>query len=274
MVDCGSCATIISTVPESIVCDGPCGRSFHIKCVNISRSLLKQIIESSNLQFVCDACKSFTFRGISGHFTELKKTIAALSDALSLHSVKADQLANTTAKLTDVVAANNVTADKLAGTSAPIVWPRNPILPSSDPPSTNIAAEPINVVVGTCESNGDLGSVKAVEPRCLVVISQLHPTTTAVSVVDFVKNKLNLAPESNAVRATMLIQKGRNVSELDYISCKLSLTKDTYASIMNASIWPTGVTIRDFINYPRNNKRTTGHFLSSPETINLGTVSI
>lgn len=278
MADCGTCNTLITAVPDSITCDGLCQRSFHMRCANINRALLKQIAESTNIHYFCDACKAFTFRGISGQLTDLKDSIAKLYDAMSLITVKTDELTTTAAKLSDVVADNTVTANKLANTSSPSMaraWPelrevasakkrRMISSPSSRQPSMNTTTQPNNIVVGTCDSNEDV-DLKSVEPRRLVVVSQLHPTTTADSMIIFTNKKLNLPPDSKSIRATMLIQKGRDVSEMDFVSCKLSIPQSSYAPLMNASIWPAGVTIRDFVNLPRRNGRNIGHFLPSAE---------
>lgn len=283
MTDCGSCNANIAILPDSITCDGPCQRIFHLKCANVSRALSKQILDSTNLHYFCDACKCFSFRGISSHLTDLKASITKLYDAMTMHSMKTDEFTTTAAKLSDAVAANTATTDKLASTATPSIrsWPENrenagvvplkkrPPMTDSTPSSSRSSAysKANTVVIGTCDSNEDLGSVKAVEPRRMVVISQLHPSTTSDSIITFVNKKLNLNPETNTIRATMLVKKDRDVSQMDFVSCKLNITQEMYSSVMNASIWPTGVTIRDFVNFSRKPERTIGHFLPPIETI-------
>lgn len=47
-------------VDNIIICDGPCGRCFHGKCVNLAKSSIVAVKKSKNIIWNCDQCLSYT----------------------------------------------------------------------------------------------------------------------------------------------------------------------------------------------------------------------
>lgn len=276
MSNCKECSEIISAVPDSIRCEGLCGSSFHLKCVNITRSVLKVILENPNLYFMCIDCKHVSIPSIADHLSEIKSSISKLSDAMSMQSKKTAELNTTAGKLSDVVAANTISTNKLAVAATPTnLRPR-----SNDSAAisskkrrldlndlSDIRSSPMPIrksVIGSCVIN-DADEVKAVEPRTAILVTQLHPTTTADSIINYVNKKLNLVAGSSVIRGNILLPKNRTIEELDFIGCKLSVPQSMYPALMSAAIWPKGVTVRDFVFFPRKTPRTLGHFLPLTE---------
>lgn len=271
MTSCKTCSDLITAVPDSVRCDGTCGGSFHLKCVNLTRTSLKLILDHPNINFSCNDCKNPSFLSISSHLSDIKMSISKLSSELSTQSLKTAELATTADKLSDVVAANTVSTNKLAISATPT---RNML-------STNISTKkrrlndnawnaldssPITTrkhVIGSC--NDEAVGVKAVEPRSTILVTQLHPSTTVDSIIHYVTGKLNLDPNSCEIRGNMLIPKNRKIEELDYIGCKITIPQSMYLNLMNAALWPMGVVVRDFIFMPR--KPTLGHFLPPAESV-------
>lgn len=269
MTNCGVCTEVITALPDSIKCDGPCNMSIHAKCASLTRTAIKIINESSNLLFLCDHCKLFSFKEITDHLLAIKTSISNLSDAMSAQSER-------TAKLTDEVAANTIKTDKLASSSmTPVsvlrqngqtsISQKRRRMDASPSAPRNASPAPLarNLVVGSAENACGLQSV---EPRKIVVASQLHNSTTVEQLKAFISEKLATGGNQNTIRCNMMLPNGRSVEDVDFLSFKVSVPESLYDRLLNADIWPKGVTVREFVHRNANTRRL-GHFLPAPLTV-------
>lgn len=97
-------------------------------------------------------------------------------------------------------------------------------------------AKRVQAIEGTGPTTGEFvfGSrTKYGNDENSLVISPLHPSTTADQIKSFVYNKLNLAVDNNEVAITSLAPRGRPLSELNFISFKVS-SVDTLRSQISA----------------------------------------
>ena len=60
---------------DLIKCSGVCEDLFHVKCFNITKTLLNALNESNNILFLCDDCKDSSVKSIGNN---LKKIISCL----------------------------------------------------------------------------------------------------------------------------------------------------------------------------------------------------
>jgi hypothetical protein len=102
----------------------------------------------------------------------------------------------------------------------------------------------------------DTPAIVAVEERRCIVISHIDPTTTADDIMQFIQNKT----EIEDARCTLLLPKGRELLELDFVSFKVSVKESCYTTLMNPEVWPARVLIRDYIVKRNNNKRRSAGF--------------
>jgi hypothetical protein len=74
--------------------------------------------------------------------------------------------------------------------------------------------------------------------------------------MQFIQNKT----EIDDARCTLLLPKGRELLELDFVSFKVSVKESCYTTLMNPEVWPARVLIRDYIVKRNNNKRRSAGF--------------
>lgn len=273
MANCGMCTEVITALPDSIKCDGPCNMSIHAKCASLTRTAIKMINESSNIFYFCDRCKVFPVKAITEHLIAIKTSISNLSDVMSVQSEK-------TTKLMDEVAANTIKTDKLTSSSMTpvsgfrldsqtVLSQKRRRLDTSPSVPRNASPAPLsrNLLVGSAENGGGLQSV---ETRKIVVASQLHNSTTAEQLKAYISEKLSTGETANSIRCNMMLPNGRSVDEVDFLSFKVSVPASLYDSLLKADIWPKGVTVREFVHRSVNTRRF-GHFLPAPLTVTAAT---
>lgn len=99
-------------------------------------------------------------------------------------------------------------------------------------------------------------------------MSQLHPSTSDESFVQYVKKRLNDADNKLKVQAFALVPKERSRESLNFISFKLNIPESSYADVLKPEIWPSGVIVREFVDDGRR-RRKMGNFLPKTPAINL-----
>ena len=55
-VNCDKCNLEISS-KELISCYGPCGRSFHYKCMKLTKPTVESLNNNKQIKFVCEICE-------------------------------------------------------------------------------------------------------------------------------------------------------------------------------------------------------------------------
>lgn len=79
-----------------------------------------------------------------------------------------------------------------------------------------------------------------------LVASRFAPTTSSSMVLDYVKRNLSLEENSDEVSVRSLVPRGRQLSELTFVSFKVTATDEIYAKLMDPTFWPNNATIREF----------------------------
>jgi hypothetical protein len=282
------------TTDNYVMCDGYCRQTFHIDCLSFSvpSTVWKLYRTRKEFLFFCDDCrelqKNFVMRR---NFAEAERSVAKLLGILQAATAEVDAMCcgvvgsasaaisskksnasetsvvdfvspkarkssrrnkkkrttNTTnlAVTTPVV---TVTVDESAPqTSTPQVTPRDddfltPLPPSPKKRSTN---------KGFFGTSGAASQISAAAERKVFVISRVHPATTPDGITDFIKQNTGVED----VRCQLMLPKGRDVMDLDYVSFKISATVAGYEELMRPEIWPAKVLVRDFF---QSNRRRSG----------------
>lgn len=79
-----------------------------------------------------------------------------------------------------------------------------------------------------------------------MVASRFAPSTEASKVLAYVKTKLELPDDSNVVTVRSLAPRNRPLSDLTFVSFKVTVPEDSLAKLMDPSFWPANTTIREF----------------------------
>lgn len=246
MASCGLCNEIVTAIPDSITCfEKDCNIVYHSRCAGLSRSKLATITESPNVRWYCNICCEAT---------ESPPTVATLSTQLTA-------IQESLTKLADAVVKPPVWPSVLASAKSS---KRRRIADTDESSKADLhpTLQPVATVVGSDESNEIL---QVVAPRKLLVASMLHPSTESEQLEVFLKGKLDVPTDSSEIRVHKLVPAGKDLTQLDYVSFKVSVPGHRFEEFMAPSIWPKGVRVREFELRPRK-PRNVGVFLPLPKT--------
>jgi hypothetical protein len=288
---CSTCDEVIDydgTTENYIMCDGYCRRIFHINCLNITvgTTFWKSFRARKEFLFFCDHCrelqKNFVMRR---NFMEAEKSLAGLVEIL--HTATQDVGMMCRSAVESVNNAASALSEKAAAFSVvnPVFPTKNrrkkpktatparrgltsPVTTASPDESARLASTPKpdeddefltprpspkkpatrKGFFGTADG---VSQLNAVEEKKLFVISRVHPRTTTENIVEYIKEKTGI----DDVRCQLMLAKGRTVSDVDFVSFKISATEADYAVLMKPEIWPAKVLVRDFM---QSNRRRGG----------------
>lgn len=235
---CGSCTEEINE-RDFLVCHGACRETFHVKCVGLKASVCKMIADCANLHWYCNACNNSPMIDVASSLKEVKASIDNLAVKIDL---------------------------KVSGPTTP-TWPlnirdfkrkREDFSPGAPNPKRAVVPNPSSdLISGTNES----ACLKVVEVRKNIVVSQLHPSTTAPELIAYLNAELKLDGTASDIRCVPLVPSGKVLTDLDFIGFKLSFPESLYCKIMLPALWPRGVTLRDFVFRKKNNNKNMGFYL-------------
>lgn len=103
-------------------------------------------------------------------------------------------------------------------------------------------------IVGSCPSDADLG-LKVVARKETILVSQLNPLTEVAELKSFLDKKLKQSGDS--IRCKILIPKGKDRGELNFVGFMVSIPDILYERVMSPTFWPSGVIVRDFLFRPK-----------------------
>lgn len=220
-----------ASMDSKIRCMGPCEQFIHINCVGLSKAAAKAFNDCNEIHFYCNKCQKYSLCGISETLRNFSKDINKLGDAL---------------KPLAEVDFNKLTTSFINNRVHPNVTIRPPkrlrIDMEPEQPNQIISTEKI----GTKES--DILSVVP-KPKSLV-IGRLSKATTTDNIAKYVVD--NIPDLSTAdINCTMLIPKNRNADELNHINFRVTVPDRIFDQVFNASFWPKGVIVREYIFRPR-----------------------
>lgn len=117
-------------------------------------------------------------------------------------------------------------------------------------PDPSKRAKPMPQTVCTGPANTDLLTVeqpgKDSQIGKSMVASRFAPQTDPSKILAHVKAGLELAPDSDVVLVRSLAPRNRPLSELTFISFKVTVPDEHFDKLMEPSFWPAKTTIRDF----------------------------
>lgn len=245
MTICGICKESVTAIPDSISCyNSVCKAVYHSRCAGLSRSVISKISEIVNLRYYCNECCSAV------HFDPKKTAVETLNESPTADaiSVQLGSIQETLTNLTDAILKPKTPE-----------WPSVPLSGKSNNKRRRLdggteADSNANATFSRPDVFGsadDHESLVVVEPRKLLVASMFHPTTDSNHLTDFLKSKLAMSDDSTELRVHKLVAPGKDISELDYVSFKISVPGIRYDELLSSSIWPRGVRVREFENRPR-----------------------
>jgi hypothetical protein len=287
---CAACEDIIDydgATDNYVMCDGYCRQTYHIDCLSFSvpSTVWKLYRTRREFLFFCDDCrelqKNFVMRR---NFAEAERNVSKLVGILQEATEKVDAMCrgvvesasaaipskeNDTSveeffspkarklsrrnkkkravnKTNQAVPTPAVTVTEVDGapkTSTPQVTPKDDDFLTPLPPSPKKRP----TTKGFFGTAGATSQISAAEERKDFVISRVHPATTTDGIREFIKENTGIVD----VRCQLMLPKGRDVAELNYVSFKISATVAGYEELMKPEVWPAKVLVRDFIQYNR-----------------------
>jgi hypothetical protein len=285
--NCDKCRKEIvydGVIDDSIICDGYCRRSFHLNCLNlgIGQSSFKTFRNCKEFLFFCDHCRDLQKNFVTRkNFLETERCLSGLVETLQSFSQSVDEVCR--GAITSVsatlkkkpppvesiirtrAAKNKDAANAMSMMKKPIVTVTgiNDEQPAISVDSPSIADDvfvtpSVTPKLGASVKKGfygvseDNGEISVVEEKRYFVVSRIDPSTTTDDIARFIKNKTGID-----VRCQLLVPRGREVSELEFVSFKVGVCEADYLLLMKPEIWPAKVLVRDFIEKTRR-KRSVG----------------
>lgn len=210
---------------SKIRCNGQCNQFIHITCVNLSKTALKSFADCAEMHFYCRLCQKYSLMGISDTMDNFSREINNLSDALKPLS-KVDFKALTSAFITNKVHPN-VTIRST---------PKRQRTEIEHPPQ--IGSEKI----GTKDSE----SLTAIPKPKSLVVARLANSTTVEKVVKYITDNASTVTATD-INCTILIPKDMKPEDLKHINFRVTVPDKVYDQIFDASFWPKGVHLRQYI---------------------------
>lgn len=240
MESCNLCKqTLSNVVGESVMCSGLCKSVICRSCAGISKAGVKLVTEISSIHFFCNLCDNFSIKSVADALTEVKSSLIKLSDSVAVGFMGIHSRTAVGAPATPLAVPINM------GAGASSALKRRRVDRSANP---LILSQP-NMVIGSCETLNL--NLQTVEQRRCVVASLWHPSTKADDLAKHLRQTLELPENDTSLRCTLLIPAGRKIEELDYISFKIGIPSSRFQSLLSPTIWPIGVSVREFVHKPR-----------------------
>lgn len=283
---CSKCDQVIKRSKDIkyIKCDYFCGRFFHQTCVAVSDDDFVTINEK-RLFWKCDSCSNISFADFINNFNDLVSSVRDLKNDFSsfLNSHQSNSPPRKTAKnqasscQRDPKNVNNFVPCKI---NEPLLnelvfnLPQTLPKPINNESTINLAnndndnnennhnLNPVqNVnsqktartkrmvdIIGT-DSTSSLTSIPKTK---WLHISRFSNKTTSEDIVKYISEKTNISSE--LFKCYMLIKKDTEVSDLSFVTFKLSVPVDSLTTILDASVWPQHVHVKDFFSLNRKEK--------------------
>lgn len=253
---CCKCNVIVND--NILACAGECPNIIHFNCAGIKKQVYDAISQIPNFFWRCTDCIDFynvqklkTDKMVKA-IDSINAALLTLNDASFVLNDKIDKII----KPLPLQSPSFVSQKKKIGTN--------------DAPSRNTRSNKSNEI--TCSSkNGDSSSLlsttstnsnnelkkkiiigsgtlnstlRTVEPLKWIFISRLHKDIHDDDLIAYIKNTFNIS-QLKLVR----MQRKMDDDNRDYISFKIGVPENYFNQILDSSSWPSGVLIKEFINY-------------------------
>lgn len=235
---------------DIILCFG-CEKSYHGTCCSLSRSSVKIIREVESVKWFCQHCDESNFASmINKRFNIMDEKIDKISNDNQYQELlnRMNSLSNEVLAIKLVVdSTNSDNSDEAMEEAEDEVFrPKRFRSGRTKQRSTsNLSTWPLlgpskhrQCITGTDVSS----TLKVIEPKVWFHVSRFGPETTADDLKSYVSGKIS----SEAVECYPLVPKGRDQSTLRFVTFKIGVLSSTKSALMDASIWPTNVSVRPF----------------------------
>lgn len=245
---CNSCAEDIEIVdsPYTVTCF-VCEKSFHgFACIHLTKPQIKMIREVKGLLWSCDHCSITTF---PKYVCSKLNDIALAESTVKSHDVLLSRIELLTSEVSNLKKnfdSLNDSEDQIGVKRFRTGRPSTPRANSSRfdwPPKAAGSTMPLSsAVIGT---SSETTTLKIVEAPIYFHVSRFSTETTEEELQSWISDKLNV-DGAQQVKCTRLVPRGRELSSLEFVCFKVSIPKTLEEKIMDASIWPTNITVRPF----------------------------
>lgn len=95
-----------------------------------------------------------------------------------------------------------------------------------------------------------------------IYVSRLETTVTSDNIVNYIGDKV-LSLDTSHIAVRLVVKKDQDLSELLFISYRLSCTEALYETFMSPTFWPSHVCIGEFVEQQQQRKKQLGDFKTS-----------
>lgn len=262
-MNCKSCALVVKNKDAKLGCYGTCGNVFHLSCLGAKNDAYKQSVikiftDIPNLLWFCDDCLpniqdifSASSEHTQLHNGSLNDLVAQSTDQKIDDSVSQTPMdTENSPTIDESVATNSKTKAKRARSCSP-----TPSQPKIDDPKRskttdtvrdNILFSDLVIQRASKPDNNENISSLTVNSRC-IYITPFNPVTDESQVVTYLNSQDNIRDFVDKIKCKKLVSAKCNPKKLTFVSFKLSVPAECFDEIVNKSVWPTGVIIKEFI---------------------------
>lgn len=249
---CGECKLEVNDL-EPVVC-GFCETLFHIRpqCCGFNQRSCKDIFSQGKVLFICSECRAeLNGRSIRAYMKDVQNLLSAPARTDSLED-KMQQLTGLVETLSQKVD-NFVCGAVRTPPCEPITpqWPRLSVkrrrkdVDQNSLPAINRGTK--------CVDLSDLSVpfiVPAVSPpKFWLYLSGFQPLITVDDVQKIIFHCLELTSPAEVIR---LVPRGKDVSNMTFVSFKIGLDTVLKEKALNAENWPAGIRFREFVQQSKN----------------------
>lgn len=229
------------TNSDFITCAGFCGEQFHLKCVSVTKAMLRSVTNCPNIQWLCDDCNNGNRNDSS--------TVNCIEDAMNL------LMSSLCGDLLKFLNGFKALMDNLFGriNITNSVWKESNVVDSMNEQSSEAKENEKGEIVHD-QAKSEV-SYKPKVSRHIHVMGHKSSKSVVVSnigndvTMDHLRNYLldRLGIEKDEIQLELLLPTGRTVPDMNYLQYKITIPNSTYSSIMSSDTWPKFVRVRDFV---------------------------
>lgn len=260
---CKECQLDVNDI-EPIRC-GFCDAVFHIsqQCCGFNYRTNRDVLSQGKLMFICADCRSeLDGRSVKSYLEDkmqsqmISPTGVTASDNLSSQVQLLAGVVDKLSKKVDVLASTAVAGGKTKQLLTPSfrAWPK----PGAKRPRVEqYDSAALTIDRGTRDidlSDLSIGSIMPTPtpPKFWLYLSGFQPLISCDDVQKIVARCLDLSAPCDVIR---LVPKGKDVSNMSFVSFKVGLDPSARDQALLASTWLDGLVFREFVDQSKNSLR-------------------
>lgn len=242
-----------------------CKLSYHLFCYKIDSTNANNIGGTSNIQFVCDRClikinseenttqntnKIPSLTSTFNELLDLKKTVYEIRDSVKTTELAVTKKVLPSANVSQSPSLTRRFTNTFASSSSSSTTPtlKTPVTFGTGVVNENVLGRPIQPKQTNIQAKKTLFTKS-------IFVTRLDPFLTCEKVLDYIKSKGVNISEAN-IECRKLVKLNQDLSQLSFCSFKLSTNNELFATLMEPSLWPPTVGIREFMANTNVSKRT------------------